>query len=163
MRLRLAYALLIALALGCSPSPLEVPSEALAVTARLESESLSIASGDSLRVTISVANPRERPVTVRLGGPPYKTGQIPAAETEGAGFGARVIALDRPERGGPSSWTWGQPTIVLRARDSLSHTFIFAAVPSGASGSVLPGPGTYRVIASFGHREAAPLVVRVRE
>ncbi|HWR51919.1 MAG TPA: hypothetical protein VN428_12475 [Bryobacteraceae bacterium] len=162
MRLPPAYALLIALVVGCSASPLEVPSEALVVTARLEAESLSVAAGDSLRVTISVANPRERPVTVRLGGPPYKTGQIPAAETEGAGFGARVIALD-PDRGGPSSWTWGQPAIVLGARATLSHTFVFAAKPSGASGSVLPDPGTYRVIASFGHREAAPLVVRVQE
>lgn len=152
-----------ALALGYRPSPVEVDASTLPVEAMVAPTPLAIGSGDSLRITVSVTNPYAHGVVVALGGPPYITGQIPAAETTGAGFGARVVRTVGGPAEGPSEWTWGQPTVSLAPHETLRHTFVFGVGTDGAQGPVLAGAGRYRVIASFGRREAAPLFVTVRE
>jgi hypothetical protein len=99
-------------------------------------------------------------VVVQLGGPPYKSGNIPAAEAHGVGFGVRVLAADGGPDGGPSAWTWGQPAVTLGARQTVRHTVTLRAAADGA-GDLTVTPGRYRVVASFGKQEAAPLDLRV--
>jgi hypothetical protein len=153
-----------AAALGCHGAPVEVDSTALYIRADVASTTLSAsAPADSLRVTVSVTNPSSRDAFVTLGGPPYHSGTIPAAETQGIGFGVRVLRSDSAGSGGPTAWTWGQPTFTFGPRETRRYTFVFAVgADTAAQGSVLPGPGTYRIIASFGRREAAPLLIIVR-
>lgn len=155
-----ASALFIA---ACSPSPVSVDGSALVVRATV-SPAVIVASavplGDSVRVVVSVTNPDAHPVVVELGGPPYRSGNIPAAETSGIGFGVRVLGADSATQGGPSEWTWGQPTVALGARATVRHTF-FIKVGAQSKPGLRVAPGTYRVVASFGRQEAAPAELRV--
>ena len=161
-----AGAVVLVFTAACSRSPVSVDSSAVEVRA-IVSPVVAAASespdGDSVRVVVSVTNPQVRPVVVQLGGPPYKSGQIPAAETHGIGFGVRVLATDsvgRAQGRGPSQWTWGQPTMALGARATLRHTFV-VRVAAQPVGDLSVTPGWYRVIASFGRQEAAPVELRV--
>ncbi len=152
---------------ACHRSPVDVESAALDVRAAVSATRIAAsgpAGGDTAQVTVRVTNPRRRPVVVRLGGPPYTGGQIPAAETEGIGFGVRLVSVDGGPPRGPSQWTWGQPTIRLGARQTLTYTVTIGAVRDPSPpGSGMRGvtPGQYRVVASFGKHEAAPLELRV--
>jgi hypothetical protein len=150
--------------LGCHGAPVEVDAITLDTRVDVASATLSAsAPADSLRVTVSVTNPSSRQAVVTLGGPPYHFGTIPAAETQGIGFGVRVLRSDSAGSGGPTAWTWGQPTFTFGPWETRRHTFVFAVgTDPAAQGAVLPGPGTYRIIASFGRREAAPLLITVR-
>ena len=84
---RLSAALAAGLALvSCHSSPVAVEASALEVRAALSTSRIAAsgrAGGDTASVMVSVTNPQGRPVVIHLGGPPYKSGQIPAAETEG--------------------------------------------------------------------------------
>jgi hypothetical protein len=149
---------------ACHPSPVEVDAATLdvrAAIARAEIAASARPSPDSVQVTVSVTNPRRRAVVVQLGGPPYRSGNIPAAETHGVGFGVRVVAADGGPPRGPSTWTWGQPAVTLGARQTLRHTVTIRAAADDA-GEMTVTPGRYRVIASFGKQEAAPLDLNVR-
>ena len=155
-----ASALILA---ACSASPVSVDDSALQVRATVSPAVIAAPAapaGDSVRVLVSVTNPDARPVVVQLGGPPYRSGNIPAAETSGIGFGVRVLGADSARQGGPSEWTWGQPTVALGARATLRHTFFIRVGAQSGAGLRVP-PGTYRVVASFGRQEAAPAELRV--
>jgi hypothetical protein len=105
-------------AAACNRSPVSVDASALQVRADVSPAVIAASAspgGDSVRVVVSVTNPDWGPVVVLLGGPPYKSGNIPAAQTSGIGFGVRVLGADSATRGGPSAWTWGQPTVALGA------------------------------------------------
>ncbi len=148
---------------ACHPSPVEVDATALEVRAASTTAAIAVSAsggGDTVQVAVSVTNPRGRPVVVQLGGPPYRSGQIPAAETQGVGFGVRVVSADEGPPRGPSTWTWGQPTVRVGARETLRFTVTLRATSDGA-GEMAVAPGRYRVIASFGKQEAAPLELRV--
>ena len=89
---------------------------------------------------------------------------MPAAMTHGVGLGVRVVSVDSGPSRGPSQWTWGQQTMRLGARQTRQHTVTLGTTGSESKpGSGLMGitPGQYRVIASFGKQEAAPLDLRV--
>ena len=152
---------------SCHASPMAVEASALEVRATLSPARIAASGpsgGDTAVVIVSVTNPKDRPVVIELGGPPYKSGQIPAAETEGIGFGVRVVSVDSGPPRGPSTWTWGQPRISFLARQTLTFTVtVGAAHGSPPPGSGMRGvtPGRYRVVASFGKQEAAPLELRV--
>ncbi len=152
----------LVVSLGCHRAPRQLPSTGLTVEAEVAPRVLSTRSlSDSLRVTVIVTNPTSTRVAVSLGGPPYRTGQIPAAETIGAGFGVRVLREDSGK--GPSGWTWGEPIITFGPRGSRRYTFTIPVVRDlNPRGLVLPGAGRYRV-ASFGRQEAAPVIVTVEE
>jgi hypothetical protein len=154
-------ALLVA---ACRHAPVGVDASALQVRADVTPTAIAASArpdAGQVQVVVSVTNPGRQAVTVQLGGPPYKSGNIPAAETEGIGFGVRVLPADSATRGAPSEWTWGQPTVTLGARATLRHTFV-VSVGAEPAGGLHVTPGTYRVVASFGRREAAPVTLHVR-
>ena len=165
---RLSAALAAGLALvSCHSSPVAVEASALEVRAALSTSRIAAsgrAGGDTASVMVSVTNPQGRPVVIHLGGPPYKSGQIPAAETEGIGFGVRLVSVDSGPSRGPSQWTWGQPSISFGAWQTMTYTVTIGATndtPPPGSGMRGVTPGWYRVVASFGKQEAAPLELRV--
>jgi hypothetical protein len=158
----------IALALAaCHQSPVSVDASKLEVRATITAPVITASAPqgrDTTQVTVSVTNPRWRPVVVQLGGPPYTSGNMPAAKTHGVGFGVRVVSVDSGPPRGPSQWSWGQPAIRLGARQTLHYTVTLGTTGTESKpGSGLMGitPGHYRVIASFGKQEAAPLDLRV--
>jgi len=158
----------IGLALAaCHQSPVNVDASKLEVRATITAPVITASAPqgrDTTQVTVSVTNPRWRPVVVQLGGPPYTSGNMPAAMTHGVGFGVRVVSVDNGPSRGPSQWTWGQQTMRLGARQTLQHTVTLGTTGiASSSGSGLMGitPGRYRVIASFGKQEAAPLDLSV--
>lgn len=148
---------------ACHQTPVEVDASALVVRAAITTTEIAASARqgrDTAQVTVSVTNPRWQSVVVQLGGPPYKSGNISAAETHGIGFGVRVIAADSGPPRGPSTSTWGQPTITLGPRATLRHTVTLRATADGTGGMAVT-PGRYRIVASFGKQEAAPLDLRV--
>lgn len=158
-----AAASLVLLSAACHGTPLEVDSSALQVKVDVTPrEIVASASPDGglVQVVVSVTNPRLQPVVVQLGGPPYKSGQIPAAETSGIGFGVRVMADDNTNGVGPSEWTFGQPTFTLGPRATERHTFVIQVRAQRTSGLSVT-PGSYHVIASFGRQEVAPIELHV--
>ena len=153
---------ILLLAAACR-SPVSIDASALQVSAEVSPAEI-VASrsldGDSVRVIVTITNPAAYPVVVELGGPPYKSGNISAAQTSGIGFGVRLLGADGATHGGPSEWTWGQPTMTLGPRATLRHTFIIKVGGKTSSG-LNAIPGNYRVLASFGRQEAAPVELRV--
>ena len=128
---RPSAALAAGLALAaCHSSPVAVEASALEVQATLSTTRIAatgLAGGDIALVTVSVTNPQDRPVVIELGGPPYKSGQFPAAETEGIGFGLRLVSVNSGPPRGPSEWTWGQPRVSFGARQTLRYTVTIGA------------------------------------
>jgi hypothetical protein len=154
----------MALLTACHSTPVGVEAGELVVRAEVTPTEIAASAvpqvGD-VHVVVSVTNPRARAVVVHLGGPPYISGQIPAAETSGIGFGVRVLRVDDATLIGPSSWTWGQPDVTIGPRETARHTFVIQIASQRQSGLSVT-PGTYRVIGSFGREEAAPIELRVR-
>lgn len=154
---------IVLLAAACRSTPLEVDSSALQVKVDVTPREI-VASADPdggrVEVVVSVTNPRLLPVVVQLGGPPYKSGQIPAAETSGIGFGVRVLADDITNGIGPSEWTSGQPTFTLGPHATERHTFVIQVRAQRASALSIT-PGLYHVVASFGRQEVAPIELHV--
>jgi hypothetical protein len=146
----------LALAVACHHPAALLDWTSLLVSAVVSPSVVSAPRDSIVTVTVSVTNPENRQVVVHLGGPPYKTGVIPAAETNGAGFGMRVLAADPAGPRGPTEWTWGQPDYTFGPRETLTHEFTLRLRASGPSESLL-GPGRYSILASFGHKEA-PIV-----
>ena len=145
---------------GCHPAAL-LDSTSLLVSAVVH-PSIGSAPRDSIvTVTVSVTNPENRQVVVHLGGPPYKTGVIPAAETNGAGFGMRVLAGDSAGPRGPTEWTWGQSDYTFGPRETLTHEFTLRLRASGPDDKPLK-PGRYSILASFGHKEAQIISLAVQ-
>ena len=151
------------LAAACNQSPVSVDAGSLRLRAEVSPVVIAASAspaGDSVQVVVSLTNPRWRPVVVQLGGPPYTSGNIPAAQTSGIGFGVRVLGADSATRGGPSEWMWGQPTVALGSRETLRHTF-FIKVGTESAHGLSVRPGTYHVVASFGWQEATPIELHV--
>lgn len=153
---------IVLVVMACRQTLVSVDASALQITAAITPSEVSATRppAGGVELVISVTNQRAHPVAVQLGGPPYKTGVIPAAETQGAGFGMRVLGADSATRRGPTEWTWGQPVINLGPRETLRHTFFLAVASTDTSVNRLK-PGTYRIVPSFGRQEAAPLMLRV--
>lgn len=158
---RISVAAGIALLAACRHAPVSIDAAALEVRADVTPTQIAASpAGGRVLVVVSVTNPRWQPVVVELGGPPYKSGNIPAAETRGIGFGVRVVPADSTTHDAPSEWTWGQPTLRLGARATERHTFL-VQVGATTAGGLHVTPGAYRVVASFGRQEAAPVALRV--
>lgn len=151
------------LAAACRESSLTVDASALQIRADVSPTEIAASASPAdgrVQVVVSITNPRRQPVAVQLGGPPYKSGVIPAAETQGIGFGMRVLGADSTTSRGPTEWTWGQPTVNLGSRETLRHTFVLHVGGTDTSANRLR-PGTYRIVTSFGRQEAAPVVLHV--
>lgn len=153
---------IVLVVVACRQTPVSVDASALQIRAAVTPAEVSATRppAGGVELVISVTNPRVQPVAVQLGGPPYKTGVIPAAETEGVGFGMRVLGADSATSRGPTEWTWGQPVVNLGARETLRHTFLLSVASTDTSVNRLK-PGTYRIVTSFGRKEAAPIMLRV--
>lgn len=168
VRSRTAPLLAVLLATGvsliaCSRSPVEVDASALRVRASISTAQISVSDttgGDSTQVTVSVTNPAWRPVRVELGGPPYSSGNMPASATHGMGFGVRAVSIG--DGHGPSTWTWGQPTMMVGARATIQYAVTLRAVKASNTRATMGvPPGLYHVFGSFGTQEAVPLDLRV--
>ena len=161
---RITAAASIVLLAACHQTPVGVDASELQVRAEVTPTDIAAsanAEGGEVLVVASVTNLRAQPVVVHLGGPPYKSGQIPTAETSGIGFGVRVLRVDGATPSGPNEWTWGQPDISIGPRETVRHTFVLRVASQRQSGLSIT-PGTYRVVASFGREEAAPIELHVR-
>jgi hypothetical protein len=150
------------LAGACHQTPVDVDASVLQIRAELTPTEIAASARPSggVQVVVSITNPEWHAVSVQLGGPPYKSGNIPAAETYGIGFGVRVLGADSATRGGPSEWTWGQPTVTLGSRATVRHTFVIQ-VGTQRAGGLSVTPGSYSVVTSFGRQEAAPIKLHV--
>jgi hypothetical protein len=124
---RVTAAASVVLLAACHHTPVGVDASELQVRAKVTPTEIAASAhleGGDVHVVVSVTNPRAQSVVVHLGGPPYKSGQIPAAETSGIGFGVRVLRVDGATPSGPSEWTWGQPDITIGPRKTVRHTFV---------------------------------------
>ena len=156
---------LAGLMVSCADGPTSLRSTLLHVRAEAVPSVASLGeASDSvlIEVNVFVTNPLNQAVIVELGGPPYISGQIPASETNGIGFGLRVLASEGQVHGGPALWTWGKPVFAFPPRGTLSHTFRLTARAVNSSGIAIL-PGRYRLVPSFGHQEGATLDLTVQE
>src|SRR5688572_27455994 len=83
---------------ACGRGPTTVDASLLHIDAEVAPSTVSLLSASDsalIEVTVRVTNPQNRAIVVELGGPPYKSGQIPAAQTIGIGYGLRVVSTAR--------------------------------------------------------------------
>ena len=159
-----ALALIVVAFAACGSGPTTVDASALYVDAQVAPSAVSLlSSSDSalIEVTVRVTNLQNRAIVVELGGPPYKSGQIPAAQTVGIGYGLRVLADAGQVHGGPALWTWGRPTFHFGPLETQSRTFRLVARAAQSTGTDIV-PGRYRLVPSFGREEGMELALSVQ-
>ncbi len=135
---------------------MELSSERLWVSARIDPAEVFAGDSSQVVVTINVANWVPWPVRVPIGGPPYETLRIPPL-SHGQGF---VIGFqDAGGRWvGPHLSSWGQPEFEIRAWHILRSVDTLWV---NTAKQPLE-PGTYLLRAGFGREEAPPVRFRVR-